>query len=147
RLVGRVNARLADETFILMGPGRWGSQNSSLGIPVGYGDIYHARALIEIVPDSRAPEPSYGTHFFQDLVEAGIYPLAVALGDRRDEFNREFFDASENSLKVLLPEDAEWEALVRVIEIPAVADGQVAELVMNGEASKAIAYLRPPVDS
>jgi len=147
RLVGRVNARLADETFILMGPGRWGSQNSSLGIPVGYGDIYHARALIEIVPDSRAPEPSYGTHFFQDLVEAGIYPLAVALGDRRDEFNREFFDASENSLKVLLPEDAEWEALVRVIEIPAVADGQVAELVMNGEASKAIAYLRAPVDS
>jgi hypothetical protein len=126
-----------------MGPGRWGSQNPGLGIPVGYGDIYHAKALIEVVPDKRAPEPSYGTHFFQDLVEARIYPLAVALGDRGDEFNREFFDASENSLSRLLPEDAGWEDLVRVIEVPAVTDGLVAELVMNGEAGKAIAYLRP----
>ena len=143
RLVGRLNARLSGESFILMGPGRWGSKNPGLGIPVGYGDIYHAKALIEVVPDKRAPEPSYGTHFFQDLVEARIYPLAVALGDRGDEFNREFFDTSANSLSRLLPEDAGWEDLVRVIEVPAVADGLVAELVMNGEAGKAIAYLRP----
>ena len=147
RLVGRLNARLSEECFILMGPGRWGSKNPGLGIPVGYGDIYHAKALIEVVPDKRAPEPSYGTHFFQDLVEARIYPLAVALGDRGDEFNREFFDTSENSLSRLLPEDAAWEDLVRVIEVPAVAGGLVAELVMNGEAGKAIAYLRPVDES
>ena len=48
RLIGRLNARLAEESFLLMGPGRWGSQNPGIGIPVGYGDIYHAKALVEI---------------------------------------------------------------------------------------------------
>ena len=140
RLVGRINARLADESFILMGPGRWGTQNPRLGIPVGYGDIYNAKALIEVVADEQAPEPSYGTHFFQDLVEAGIYPLAVALEDERDEFNQEFFDRSPNALTRLFPDDAKWKDLVHVIELP---DDLRAELVMNGEASEAIAYLVP----
>ena len=138
RLVGRINARLANESFILMGPGRWGTQNPRLGIPVGYGDIYHAKALIEVVADKQAPEPSYGTHFFQDLVESGIYPLAVALEDESAEFNQEFFDTSENVLARLLPDDAKWTDLVRVIELP---DDLRAELVMNGAANKAIAYL------
>ncbi|MCZ6529255.1 MAG: hypothetical protein O6949_02840 [Chloroflexi bacterium] len=138
RLVGRINARLAEESFILLGPGRWGTQNPRLGIPVGYGDIYHAKALIEVVPDDQAPEPSYGTHFFQDLVEAGIYPLAVALEDEGDEFNQQFFDTSENVLARLLPKDAKWTNLVRVIELP---DDLRAELVMNGKANMAIAYL------
>jgi len=138
RLVGRINARLAEESFILMGPGRWGTQNPRLGIPVGYGDIYHAKALVEVVIDEQAPEPSYGTHFFQDLVETGIYPLAVALEDSEDEFNREFFETSENVLAELLPDDAKWIDLVRIIELP---DDERMELVMNGEASKAIAYL------
>lgn len=140
RLTGRINARLADEAFVLMGPGRWGTKNPGLGIPVGYGDIYHAKALVELVPDSDAPEPSYGTHFFQDLVEAGIYPLAVALGENGDEFNLAFFDESANQLRDLLPEDGEWERLVRIVEVPS---HMRAELVMNGEAGEAIAYLHP----
>jgi hypothetical protein len=138
RLVGRINASLADETFILMGPGRWGTQNPRLGVPVGYGDIYNARALVEVVADNQAPEPSYGTHFFQDLVEAGIYPLAVALENEGDEFNQEFFANSENMLAQLLPKDAKWKDLVQVIKLP---DDQRAELVMNGAANKAVAYL------
>ena len=140
RLVGRINARLADESFILMGPGRWGTQNSRMGIPVGYGDIYHAKALVEVVADEQAPEPSYGTHFFQDLVETGIYPLAIALENEGDEFNKAFFDDSENVLARLLPDESKWVDLVRVIELP---DDLRAELVMNGEASKAIAFLKP----
>lgn len=139
RLVGRINARLSAERYILMGPGRWGSHHPELGIPVGYGDIYRALALVEVVPDSQAPEPSYGTHFYQDLVEAGIYPLAIALGDNGDEFNHQFFERSANCLAKLLPADAEWEPLVKVIELP---ETERAELVMNGEAGRAIAYLR-----
>ena len=140
RMIGRLNAHLAEDPFILMGPGRWGTQNPRLGIPVGYGDIYNAKALVELAADDQAPEPSYGTHFFQDLVEAGIYPLAVALGSEKDEFNRAFFEGSENVLANLLPDETKWDALVRVIELP---EHQRAELVMNGEASKAIAYLMP----
>ncbi len=143
RLIGRLNARLADERFVLMGPGRWGSQNPGLGIPVGYGDIYHAKALVEVSDDRLASEPSYGTHFFQDLVEAGIYPLTLALQDPEDEFNARFFEGAANQLGRLLPEDANWERMVQVVDVPEASAGDLVDLVMNGEASMAIAFLRP----
>jgi hypothetical protein len=141
RLIGRLNQRLAGETFILIGPGRWGSDNPDLGIPVGYGDIFNARALIEMAADESSPEPSYGTHFFQDLLEAHIYPLALAPGDPGAEFNRSFFEQSANVLATLLPDDARWDATVHVIDVPAVADGASVELVMDGDAGESMAYL------
>jgi hypothetical protein len=142
RLIGRLNARLAEEGFLLIGPGRWGSTNPGLGIPVGYGDIYHARALVEIADDKAAGEPSYGTHFFQDLVEAGIYPLALALPNSEDEFNAGFFEAAPNLLAQLLPDDAAWQDRVQVVDVEQVAPGERVELVMNGEVGMAIAHLR-----
>ena len=82
RVVGRVNAGLEDERFICIGPGRWGTTNPELGVKVGYADIYHARALVELSGTGvgPAPEPSFGTHFFQDLLEATIYPVSHPLG-------------------------------------------------------------------
>jgi len=67
RLVGRLNRRLADERFILMGPGRWGTSNAELGLKVTYADIYNAQALIEIAcfAGDETMELSYGTHFFR----------------------------------------------------------------------------------
>ena len=141
RLIGHLNERLAEKVFILIGPGRWGSDNPDLGIPVKYGDLYRARALIELANDESAPEPSYGTHFFQDLVEARIYPLALALSDPDAEFNQAFFDQAPNALAELLPEAASWSRAVRVIHIPAAGDGALLELVMDGDAGTAMAYL------
>jgi hypothetical protein len=70
------NKRLEGEKFILMGPGRWGSSNIDLGIKVSYADIYNTSMLIEIAVarNGITPELSYGTHFFQDLIESNIYP-------------------------------------------------------------------------
>jgi hypothetical protein len=141
RMIGRLNERLADKVFILIGPGRWGSENPDLGIPVRYGDIYRARALIEVASDESAPEPSYGTHFFQDLVEAHIYPLALALSDPGAEFNRAFFEHAPNALGALLPEAYAWSEAVRVIHVPEAGDGALLELAMDGDAGTAMAYL------
>ena len=82
RAVGRVNAALANENFICIGPGRWGSSNPELGVPVDYGDIYNARSLVEMAGEGIVPqlEPSLGTHFFQDLMEAQIFPLGYHYG-------------------------------------------------------------------
>ena len=143
RLIGRINQRLEDERFILIGPGRWGSSNPDIGIPVGYGDIYHARALIEVADDEQAPEPSYGTHFFQDLVESHIFPLAVTAAERSSIFNRAFFEESENSLEKVLPEESNWATYVHLIDVRAQAPGNTLELIMDGEAGEAIAYLDP----
>jgi hypothetical protein len=141
RLVGRLNERLADKVFILIGPGRWGSDNPDLGIPVRYGDIYRARALIEVANDESAPEPSYGTHFFQDLVEAHIYPLALALSDPGAEFNQAYFEQAPNALVDLLPAASAWAGVVRVIHVPQASDGALLELAMDGDAGTAMAYL------
>jgi hypothetical protein len=145
RMVGRINHRLEGERFILLGPGRWGSNNPNLGIPISYSEIHNARALIEIVDDETSPEPSYGTHFFQDLVEAQIYPLAVALQDKGAEFNRSFFEETPNALKDLLPNEKKNLDIVRVIDIPAVTDGAHLVLVMDGDEGTAMAYLQPPL--
>lgn len=145
RVVGRLNRRLNDETFILLGPGRWGSNNPDLGIPVTYSEIHNARALVEIADDETAPEPSYGTHFFQDMVEAQIYPLALALNDPEAEFALTFFEKSDNVLTELLPDDADWEGTIRVIDIPTVSGGAYLDLAMDGDAGIAMAYLRSEV--
>jgi hypothetical protein len=144
RLIGRINLRLQNERFILIGPGRWGSYNPDIGIPVSYADIYRAKALIELAEGERAPEPSYGTHFFQDLVEAQIYPLAVSMHTHADEFNQDFFESAPNALHEVLPEDTEWEKVVRVIDVPASTEGSAIELVMDGNEGQALAYLKAP---
>lgn len=144
RVVGRINHHLAGYRYILLGPGRWGSSNIALGVKVSYADIYNTSLLIEIAFAGPAgtPEASYGTHFFQDLVEANIYPLAL-YPDEGDFFRRAFFEESPNALPALLPADAPLADIVRVIHIPTASGGRLLDVIMNSEEQKAIAYLRP----
>jgi len=143
RVIGRLNKRLEGHRFILMGPGRWGSTDLNLGVKVTYTDIYNASVLVEIAADDGGgtPEASYGTHFFQDLVEARIYPLALYPGDQDTVLNWAFFEGSPNMLETLLPEDAQYAHYVKVIDVPAVAGGRFLEIVMNGEQEEALGYL------
>ena len=144
RVVGRLNKLLGEKRFILMGPGRWGSANLELGVKVTYADIYRTAMLIEIgLPHGdSAPEVSYGTHFFQDLVEAGIHPLALYPEQSGMIFNWRFFRESPNALADLLPDSAGYAEYVRVIDVPAVAEGRFLEVIMDDEESKALGYLR-----
>ncbi len=144
RVVGQLNHRLEGERFILMGPGRWGSGNADLGVKVTYADIHNASALIEVAlaRGDHAPEASYGTHFFQDLVEAQIYPLPLYPDDPTTLFNWPFFDRSPNALADLAPECAKYNRYVKVIDVPAVADGRCLEMLMNSEEDEALAYVK-----
>jgi hypothetical protein len=144
RVVGRLNQVLEGERFILMGPGRWGSANLDLGVKVTYADIYNTAMLIEIgLSDGEStPEVSYGTHFFQDLVEARIFPLALYPDQGETLFNWRFFRESPNSIADLVPEQAKYAEYLRVIDVPAVGDGRLLEVIMDGESGQAIGYLR-----
>jgi hypothetical protein len=143
RTIGRLNAELEGETFICIGPGRWGTSNPDLGVRIGYSDIYHTRALIELTGEGigAAPEASFGTHFFQDLVESNIYPLAIYLDDEGVIFNRAFFYQSPNSLEDFLPEEVQRSKCLRLIRVASYRPGYHLELVMNAEEGKSIAYL------
>lgn len=61
-----------DKNYVLVGPGRWGSSDSWLGIPVNWSQISNARVLVEVALDSYRIEPSQGTHFFQNLTSFGV---------------------------------------------------------------------------
>jgi hypothetical protein len=143
RAIGRLNEHLATEAFIMMGPGRWGSTNLELGVHVTYADIFNTKVLIEIaVPqDGRIPELSYGTHFFQDLVEANIHSLALNLGDANSLLNWSFFRESPNSLAQLSPADAGLSDYLRVIDIATTCDNKRLNIYMDGSHDEAVGYL------
>ncbi len=143
RAIGKVNKALNGKISIFVGPGRWGSTNTDLGVPVGYSDIYNTRALVEISGKDigDAPEPSLGTHFFQDLLEAQIYPLAIFLDDPHSIFQPAFFYHTPNTLGNLISADDNLKQLLRVIEVNQYRQNHSIRLVMNEELGTAIAYL------
>jgi hypothetical protein len=144
-LVSQLNAKLAGKVFITIGPGRWGTINPDLGVPINYGDIYNTRALVEISGQNTGavPEPSFGTHFFQDLVESNIYPLAIYFEDPEVQFNHSFFYDTANKLDKFLPENAGCSDTIRLIEVASFRPAHHLELVMDDEKGEAIAYLIP----
>ena len=145
RVVGRLNNRLGNKQFICVGPGRWGTNNLDLGVPVTYADICNAGALVEMAGGdvSPAPEASLGTHFFQDLMEAEIYPLVICLDDERGLLNRDFFYNTPSCLEKYLPEGNPAPSCVRLIEIQTYRPEYHLQIVMDSERSLAVAYLVP----
>jgi hypothetical protein len=144
RVVGHINRHLEGQRFILMGPGRWGSSNMDLGLKVTYADIHNTSILVEIAlaRGNGTPELSYGTHFFQNLVEARIYPLPLYPHQDDTVFKTTFFQESPNVLKDLLPSDGKYAEYIRVIDVPAATDGCYLEVVMDSEKGKALGYLK-----
>lgn len=98
RCIGELNTRLRDENTVLLGPGRWGTTTASLGVPVNFREISSFNCMAELAYSSHGirPELSYGSHFFQDLVEAGVFYAALYPGEDGCEFNGELFARHEN---------------------------------------------------
>ncbi|MBS1226495.1 MAG: phosphoenolpyruvate synthase, partial [Candidatus Aminicenantes bacterium] len=99
--VGKLNKLLPRRQFILMGPGRWGSRGDiKLGVRVTYSEINNSAMLIEIArkKGGYVPDVSFGTHFFQDLVESGIRYLPLYPDNEGAKFNERFLLEAPNSL-------------------------------------------------
>lgn len=106
RGVGVLNKALAEESFMVMGPGRWGTTTPSLGIPVHFTELSNAAVIAEFTHAAGAflPELSQGSHFFQDIVESGIFYLGVFDRDPAVEFNPSLVTESPNRLTHFAPE-------------------------------------------
>jgi hypothetical protein len=144
RAVGRLNQALKGERFIMVGPGRWGSANMDLGVKVTYADVFNTKMLIELGYSQTGgmPEVSYGTHFFQDLVEARIYPLAVFPDQDGTVFDKRFLAEAPNLLTQLLPNQAASEGVLKVIDVPAARNDQLLEVIMSSEQGRALGRFR-----
>jgi hypothetical protein len=148
RLIGRlthVEEENAPRTVMLLGPGRWGTQMPSLGVPVSFAEINTVSVLCEVVAPGLnvIPDVSLGTHFFNDLVEANILYLAVFPAKKGHALNEQFLLASKNRLPELLPDEDRWSDVIRVIDLPEAAAGAALFLNANAPAQRALCYLSP----
>ncbi|WP_164885360.1 PEP/pyruvate-binding domain-containing protein [Geovibrio thiophilus] len=81
--------RALGKSAVLFGPGRWGTSTPSLGVPIVFADINSFAAICEMEYDAGGlyPELSFGSHFFQDLVENGTFYMALFTGKRESVIN------------------------------------------------------------
>ncbi len=93
--VGKLNDILNKEKrpYLLIGPGRWGSADEWLGIPVQWSQINYAKVIVEASPQGYNVDPSQGTHFFQNITSLRIGYLTIPPGaDIKDEKAEAFVD-------------------------------------------------------
>ncbi len=120
RFIGKINRLSAGKSLLLLGPGRWGSSDLWLGIPVAFAEINHVAALCEIVAmhDYLVPDVSLGTHFINELIEADMLYFALfpkLAGNRIDE---ETILGWPNRLGELLPDTGRWGEVLHVADVP-----------------------------
>lgn len=112
REIEKINRNLTSEGtyYILIGPGRWGSSDPSLGIPVKWPQIANARLIVESAIGNYRIEPSQGTHFFQNLTSFGVGYFTIDSGAKQGFYDVDYL----NSLDAIYESD-----IVRIVRLPA----------------------------
>jgi len=118
RQVGLINTALKGKNAMLIGPGRWGTTTPSLGVPVHFSELCNMSVICEVASSETGfmPELSYGSHFFQDLVETGIFYVAVFDGHNDVIYNPEYILKKENILETLLPQSSQYKDIIRIVK-------------------------------
>jgi hypothetical protein len=124
RIIGTLNREIKNKQelpTLLMGPGRWGTTTPSLGVPVKFAEINNVTALAEISfsAGNLMPELSFGTHFFQDLVETGIFYIALFPEKKEVVFDSRWFEQFKNSFAELVPQSSKYEDIIGVCDVSA----------------------------
>ena len=145
----RLNRLLHDKRYALFGPGRWGSNDINLGVRVGYQDINRTLILGEIAFEREGypPEVSYGTHFFNDLVEAQIVPVAVFPDYPNTTFKEDFFIQMPNRISSIASDLAAFESAVHVIHVPTSSEGRFLQVYQNNKEQNGIGFLARPSET
>lgn len=113
-----------NEPYILIGPGRWGSSDPALGVPVRWPQIAGARLIVESALPGYHIEPSQGTHFFQNLTSFGVGYFTVDTVHENGFYDSDYLDS--------LPAVYESEAL-RIVEFK-----EPLTIAINGRKGKGI---------
>ncbi len=142
RLVGKLNRQITNREAtptILLGPGRWGTTTPSLGVAVSFSEINNMTVLAEIAYESGnlMPELSFGTHFFQDLVESGIFYIAIFPQKGNVILNKNWFSQMPNLLTHFSQQSNKYADVIRVYE----TDQEQLQIMCNVVSQKVICFL------
>ncbi len=118
RKIGKLNNLIKKDKqkVALIGPGRWGTKMPQLGVPVNFSEINNISVLIEVayLDYKIKPEISYGTHFFQDLIENNISYIALDPEEKNCYYNKNISNKKTNILVDLLPEAVKYQRVIKV---------------------------------
>jgi hypothetical protein len=122
RLIGKINRGISDRQSmptLLIGPGRWGTTTPSLGVPVRFSEINNVCLIVELayMREGLMPELSFGTHFFQDLVETDIFYIALFPDAHHSAINMAMLRQGPNILKEILPDLEKYEQVVIIRDL------------------------------
>jgi hypothetical protein len=124
RLIGIVNHYYRDKgkTLMLLSPGRLGTTSPELGVPLKFAEISNMRIVGEVAYEGAGymPELSFGSHFFQDLVETDIFYVSVFENKNSTAYyDPAFLDGEKNLIGEMLgePESLEMEGIVKVRDV------------------------------
>jgi len=108
RQIGRINTALKGKNAMLLGPGRWGTTTPSLGVPVHFTELCNMSVICEVASTEAGfmPELSYGSHFFQDLVESDIFYVAIFDGEKDVVYHPDWILRNENMLAKIISEES-----------------------------------------
>ena len=147
RLIGRLThlEKQPEGALLLVGPGRWGTTEPALGVPVSFSEISRVNALCEVIEmrEGLVPDVSLGTHFFNDLVEMQVLYLALIPGKEGNHVNASLIEQAPNQLPGLIPEEAVWAEAVRVIDPAGIPGGRTLRLHADALRQSAICYFVP----
>jgi pyruvate, water dikinase len=144
--INRLTPADGSKRVMILGPGRWGTSSPELGIPVNFGEINRMSVVCEIVTmrETLIPDVSLGTHFLNELVEMNMLYLALFPKQTKSRLREPFFLDAPNRLAELLPGEARWSGVIRVLDAPQTA-GAGRRLTLSADAVEqcAVLFLRP----
>ncbi len=122
RIIGKLNRLIPGSDNIpvmLIGPGRWGTTTPELGVPSRFSEINNVKVLVEMarMNENIMPELSFGSHFFHDLVETGIFYIAVFPENDNVFFNINMFKDTENILPEIIPDSGRYSETIKVYDV------------------------------
>lgn len=142
RLIGRINEHFEDTEYrpMLLVPGRIGTSSPELGVPVVYAEISQFHAICEVAYGKVGyhPDLSYGSHMFQDMVEADVYYGAINENSKTRLYHPEKLREYPEVLCEWFPEEKELSEIVKVYDLT----GHDANLILDAKEGRAVCRIR-----
>lgn len=142
RKIGEINQRFENEEkkMMLLVPGRIGTSSPELGVPVVYADISQFTAICEVAYSKvgYSPELSYGSHMFQDLVEADVYYGAINENSKTRIYRPQMLENCRELFLELFPGEEELFRIIKVYDVSL----NCAELILDAREGRAVCHLR-----
>lgn len=143
RLISRINQHFedTDRKLMLLVPGRIGTSSPELGVPVVYAEISQFSAICEVAYGKAGyhPDLSYGSHMFQDMVEADVYYGAINDNSKTRLYHPELLSKYPEVLRDILPDESQ--ELADIVKVHDVSQSR-ATLTLDAQEGRAVCRIR-----